>query len=88
MFAWLTEPGIYFGRLVFGNQGPSDSVADNAQLLPYPDANGSSSAESEAPVSIAMTEFHFIMLYRDRVKAVGTMTQDLVYQEEIPLVNF
>ncbi|KAJ3040940.1 hypothetical protein HDV00_010151 [Rhizophlyctis rosea] len=88
-FAWLTGPGIYHGSLVFGNQNAGDSVVDNAQLLPYPQSSQNpptSPSElnaNDVPISINITEFHYILLFRDRVKAIHALNGEVVYDEEI-----
>ncbi|RUP49144.1 Pep3/Vps18/deep orange family-domain-containing protein [Jimgerdemannia flammicorona] len=85
-FAWLTGPGIYHGNLVFGS---GDSVIDSTHLLPYPatasDTDPSAVVVSEVPLSIALTEFHFVLLYKDRVRAINQLNDQIVYEEMIPL---
>ncbi|KAG2188073.1 hypothetical protein INT44_000824 [Umbelopsis vinacea] len=86
-FAWLTVPGIYHGNLVFGSQNPGEHVIDNAQLLQYP-TNPLESGETQVdsvPLSIAMTEFHFILLYKDRIRAICHLNDEIVYEEMINL---
>ncbi|GAB5585428.1 tethering complex subunit [Umbelopsis nana] len=86
-FAWLTVPGIYHGNLVFGSQNPGEHVIDNAQLLQYP-TNPLESDEApvdSVPLSIAMTEFHFILLYKDRIRAICHLNDEIVYEEMINL---
>jgi vacuolar protein sorting-associated protein 18 len=39
------------------------------------------------PTSIALTEFHFILLYKDRVAAVCNLDEKLTYEEPLPLVS-
>ncbi|KAG0232703.1 hypothetical protein BGW42_007957 [Actinomortierella wolfii] len=87
-FAWLTGPGIYHGNLVFGSQNPGDSVIDAAQLLPYPATrldSDSTTAVSEVPIAIALTEFHFILLNRERIRAINQLNDQIVFDELIPL---
>ncbi|CAG8467025.1 8972_t:CDS:10 [Ambispora gerdemannii] len=87
-FAWLTGPGIYHGSLVFGSQGVGDSVIDSAQLLPYPATPSEidpSVLVSEIPLSITLTEFHFILLYKDRIRAICQLNDQIVYEDFIPL---
>jgi len=87
-FAWLTGPGIYHGNLVFGSQGAGDSVIDTPQLLPYPATRlelDISTAVSEIPIAIALTEFHFILLYKERIRAVNQLNNQIVFDELIPL---
>jgi hypothetical protein len=90
-FAWLTGPGVYHGNLVFGSQNAGDSVIDTPQLLPYPATRlelDASSAVSEIPIAIALTEFHFILLYKERIRAVNQLNDQIVFDELIPLVIY
>ncbi|KAI8812404.1 vacuolar protein sorting protein 18 [Cladochytrium replicatum] len=91
-FAWLTAPGIYHGTLVFGNQTTGDSIIDNAQLLPYPGSHEQPSgigidvaSALETPIAVAITEFHFIMLYERRMKAINLLSSDVVYDDVLSL---
>ncbi|KAF9902355.1 hypothetical protein BX616_001970, partial [Lobosporangium transversale] len=87
-FAWLTGPGIYHGNLVFGSQNVGESVIDAPQLLPYPATRlevDSTTTVSEIPIAIALTEFHFILLYKERVRAVNQLNDQIVFDELIPL---
>jgi vacuolar protein sorting-associated protein 18 len=71
---------MYHGTLNFETM--SDDLIDNAGLFPYPDDQS-----AEAPVSSSLTEFHFILLYKDRVVAVNSLDEKLAYEETIPLVS-
>ncbi|KAG0167963.1 hypothetical protein DFQ28_011230 [Apophysomyces sp. BC1034] len=87
-FAWLTGPGIYHGNLVFGSQNMGENVIDNAQLLQYPSSSSDNSLGqpvTEIPIRVALTEFHFILLYKDRIRAVCQLNDKVVYEEMIPL---
>ncbi|KAG0252035.1 hypothetical protein BG011_007258 [Mortierella polycephala] len=87
-FAWLTGAGIYHGNLIFGSQNVGDSVIDTPQLLPYPATrleSDASKAMQEIPIAIALTEFHFILLYKERVRAVNQLNDQIVFDELIPL---
>ncbi|TCD69964.1 hypothetical protein EIP91_005553 [Steccherinum ochraceum] len=85
--AWMTAPGIYHGTLNFDS--PTDDLIDGAQLLPYPSFGESSSPpsnpQSGPPASMALTEFHFVLLYRDRVIGISTLNEELVYEDILPL---
>jgi hypothetical protein len=43
--------------------------------------------ESDVPISITLTEFHFVVVYKDRVVAVSSLDEKLAYEETIPLVS-
>ncbi|THH33502.1 hypothetical protein EUX98_g626 [Antrodiella citrinella] len=80
--AWMTAPGIFHGSLNF--ESTSDDFIDGAQLLPYPDFPDSDT-ESGPPASMALTEFHFMLLYKDRVMGISCLNEELVYEEILPL---
>lgn len=71
--------GIYYGNLNLSSN--SDDFIDSAQLLPYPPSN------MVTPISISMTEFHFALVYKDRVAAICNLNDALTYEEMIPLVS-
>ncbi|KAJ2780718.1 tethering complex subunit [Coemansia javaensis] len=86
-FAWLTSMGVFFGRLTFGAQEAGDSVVENAALIPYPaqaaaDANGDA-AHPEQPGALAMTEFHILLQYSDRICALNTVNSKLAYEQPV-----
>ena len=62
-FAWLTGAGIYYGNLCFGDHKPGESLFLEKTLIPY---SSGSHSETSTPVGMALTEFHCLLLYRDR----------------------
>ncbi len=40
---------------------------------------------TEIPLSIALTEFHFILLYQDRVMAISSLDDQVIFEEALPL---
>ncbi|KAN0135735.1 Pep3/Vps18/deep orange family domain containing protein [Lactarius tabidus] len=86
--AWMTSPGIYHGSLNF--QSASDDFIDGAQLFQYPSFPVSPSHSDESPlpqfpISMALTEFHLVLLYSDRIAAISILNEDLAYEEVLPL---
>lgn len=85
-----TAPGIYHGTL---NLDPSsDDHIDSTQLLTYPPLSSpepplSSQSHPQVPASILLTEFHFILLYRDRIVGICTLNGKQTYEDVIPLVS-
>ncbi|KAJ8083844.1 tethering complex subunit [Marasmius tenuissimus] len=75
--AWMTGPGIYHGKLNFSST--SDDLIDSADVLPYPPP------ASEFPISVALTEFHYVLLYKDRLVGVCSLDDKTVYEEPLPL---
>ncbi|KAI9478077.1 MAG: Pep3/Vps18/deep orange family-domain-containing protein [Benjaminiella poitrasii] len=72
-FAWLAGAGLYHGNLNFA----SHQVLNDAHLLPYD--------TDQRPIAFVMTEFHFILLYPEQVRAISRLNEKVVYQETIPL---
>ncbi|KAH7912578.1 Pep3/Vps18/deep orange family-domain-containing protein [Hygrophoropsis aurantiaca] len=87
--AWMTAPGIYHGLMTYDTT--SDDHIDSAQLLPYPTLSTPTSPNSalppppEIPLSVALTEFHFVLLYRDRIVAICNLDGQQSYEDIIPL---
>ena len=76
-FVWLTGPGIYYGDLIFGSQIPGESVMTDTSLLPYPNSD-------IPPLSLVLTEFHFLLLYSDKIQAICTLNKEVVWEENFP----
>lgn len=49
------------------------------------DDQGREETVAEIPLSIALTEFHFILLYRDRIMAISSLDDKVIYEEALPL---
>lgn len=79
-FVWLTEPGLYHGDLVFGSQNPGDKVTTDTSLLPYikKDPKGI----PLPALSITLTEFHFLLLYEDRLQAICKLNAKVIFEHE------
>jgi len=66
-----------------------------AQMLIYqhdrypatPSDDDSGKLVTEIPISVALTEFHFVLLYKDRVRAICQLNDQIVYEEMIPMVT-
>jgi hypothetical protein len=90
-----TGPGIYHGQISYSSQEPGDGVIESAQLLPYPARQGEESPfhpgqerlVPEVPLSLAFTEFHFILLYEDRIRVIRTLDDHIVHEEMLELVR-
>lgn len=93
--AWLTGPGVYHGLLSYVNQDVGESVIDSANLLPYPafviedggnaDVTQNNTTITSTPLSILLTEFHFVLLYSNRVMGISILDDRVAFEEELPL---
>ena len=79
-FAWLTGPGIYTGDLIFGSQIAGESVMTDTNLFPYPNP-------ANIPIDLLLTEFHLILLYPNKVHAISTLNNSIVWEEQFPKNN-
>ncbi|KAJ3721541.1 Pep3/Vps18/deep orange family-domain-containing protein [Lentinula raphanica] len=77
--AWMTAPGIYHGNINF--ESTSDDFIDAADVLPYT----ASASGSQLPISVALTDFHYVILYKDRIAGVCNLDDKLTYEEPLPL---
>ncbi|XP_038211746.1 vacuolar protein sorting-associated protein 18 homolog isoform X2 [Zerene cesonia] len=77
-FAWLTEPGIFYGQLDPTSQQNSNSLFTQSELINYPSQKD---GKEKTPLSFVLTEFHALLMYSDRVKAVSLLNQELVYED-------
>ncbi|CAH0750606.1 unnamed protein product [Diatraea saccharalis] len=77
-FAWLTEPGVFYGQLDPTSQQNSNSLFTQGELINYPP---DSEPKTEAPLAFVLTEFHVLLMYSDKVKAISLLNQELVYED-------
>ncbi|TDL28590.1 DigA protein [Rickenella mellea] len=78
--AWMTGSGIYHGMMNY--MSTSDDFIDATALLQYPTFDVPSQS---APTSMALTEFHYVLLYKDRVVAICNLDDRTVYEEGLPI---
>ena len=96
-FAWLTEPGIMTSDLYDSYSACKSSfeTKDDINIIPYSDSDDiaetplSTSAASalssiiyqDRPVSIVVTGFHVIVLFRQKIRAICILNTTKVYEE-------
>jgi vacuolar protein sorting-associated protein 18 len=60
------------------SQQNSNSLFTQGELINYP--QGSDSKE-QAPLSFVLTEFHILLMYSDKVRAISLLNQELVFED-------
>jgi len=80
LFALLTERGIYHGSLQFSStQQFSTEVIVEPRLMPY----GEGAMGQSVPLSLNISEFHFLLLYHDSLRVLSRISGELV--QTLPL---
>ncbi|XP_026855194.2 vacuolar protein sorting-associated protein 18 homolog [Electrophorus electricus] len=77
-FAWMMGNGVLYGQLDYVRP---DSLLSDVQVWEYtPDID----FNLNKPISIVLTQFHFLLLLPDRVKAICTLNGQVVYEDVFP----
>ncbi|ORX60830.1 hypothetical protein BCR36DRAFT_314682 [Piromyces finnis] len=89
-FVWTTGKGMYTGELIFGSQKSGGSVINNSRLVSYPEEyvkaeNKVTKPVESIPLSVAITQFHTLLLYKKKIKAMCNLDDSIIYEEDIPL---
>ncbi|KAG0147221.1 hypothetical protein CROQUDRAFT_479078 [Cronartium quercuum f. sp. fusiforme G11] len=98
LISWLTGAGIYHGEIAYGSQDPGDSVILTTQLIPYRPIENLTNVSSThlsapkdtpvdctVPLSLASTQYHFVLLYDDRIQVICRLDSRLVHEELLDL---
>ncbi|CAN0161159.1 unnamed protein product, partial [Hapterophycus canaliculatus] len=86
--------GIYHGTLALGNQATPGNVIAEAQLVPYPESGEGGDDDGiggsrrgnvarSSPLSMAITEFHFLLLFTGRLQVVSRLNGAVVQEENL-----
>lgn len=79
IFSWLAGPGIYYGELNLAlQQSIEDHFVENKSLLEYSKLNDGT---SHKPCSLALSEFHFLLLYENGLKVANRVSQNIVEEK-------
>lgn len=60
------------------SQQNSNTLFTQGELINYP---AETEPKDEAPLSFVLTEFHVLLMYSDKVKAISLLNQELVYED-------
>lgn len=77
-------PGIYHGSLDTSGGLESESLTVDTKLMPYPTDD---SERSSKPMAIVLTEFHVLILFPDRLKAVCVLNEQLIHEDTFSEVS-
>ncbi|WRT65614.1 uncharacterized protein IL334_002559 [Kwoniella shivajii] len=92
--SWLTAPGLYTSSIA---TTLSNDILTKPSLIPYPSFDTSSTpafnrnvpAASPSlppiPVAVAVTQWHWLLLYQNRIVGISRETEKVVWDEQLPL---
>ena len=89
----MQGPGLYASSL---STTPTSEILQHPTLIPYPPSSSTpafarSSAQANTadsiPISITITEWHYLLLYVDRVVGISREDEKVVWQESLPLTG-
>lgn len=81
-FSILTGVGVYHGNLAMASQSAGDNVIVEYGLVNYPSAPGGAD-DGEAPLAMAISEFHYLLLYPTRLVAVSKLSEEPVFERSL-----
>ncbi|KAI3650362.1 hypothetical protein MP228_003843 [Amoeboaphelidium protococcarum] len=83
--AWTIAPGVYTATI----EDQPDGIVHNIQLYPYPSQVDSKTGEfhTPAPMSMACTAFHLILLYDGVLKVINRMNDEVVYEQAVNFLS-
>lgn len=68
--------------MLFENQKPGDTVSQNMELFPFPDDTIKKNMQYVTyPISIVVTQFHWIILYNDKIQSINKLNEQVTWEE-------
>ncbi|XP_041950954.1 vacuolar protein sorting-associated protein 18 homolog [Alosa pseudoharengus] len=77
-FAWMMGNGVLYGQLDYVRL---DSLLSDVEVWEY---TSDIDFNFNKPISIVLTQFHFLLLLPDRVKAICTLNGQVVHEDVFP----
>lgn len=85
-FGVLTGDGVYHGEFVFGLSSTMENVTTGTGLIPYPGKPAGSDGHSSRwtpPVSLAVTQYHVVLLFPRSLQVISKLNGVLVLDEAL-----
>ncbi|RWS10458.1 vacuolar protein sorting-associated protein 18-like protein [Dinothrombium tinctorium] len=88
-FAWLTEPGVLYGKLDIASLSSSaNKVTSDATLIPYSPSDTevdlkslNDAKEKEKPISMILTRFHVLVLFKRFLRIICVVNEEIVAED-------
>ncbi|WWC68724.1 uncharacterized protein I206_102658 [Kwoniella pini CBS 10737] len=93
---WLTAPGLYTSPIA---TSLSNDLLTKPSLIPYPSFDtpstpafnrnvpASTSSRSPIPIAVSITQWHWLLLYSNRIVGISRETEKVVWDEQLPLAT-
>lgn len=75
------EPGIFFGKIDISNPTPNSTVTSDTNLIPYKKEDDDNFSSREKPISMVITQFHVLVLFRNCFKAICVLNEEVVFED-------
>lgn len=85
-FGVLTGGGVYHGEFVFGLSSAMENVTTGTELLAYPgkpEKSSDSRGSWTPPVSMAVTQYHVVLLFARHIQVVSKLSGVVVMEEAL-----
>ncbi|WWC97049.1 hypothetical protein V866_003926 [Kwoniella sp. B9012] len=91
---WLTAPGLYTSSIA---TSLSSDILTKPSLIPYPsfddpstpafnrNASSNSISTPPTPIAVSITQWHWLLLYPNRIVGISRETEKVVWDEHLPL---
>jgi len=87
----MIGPGLYTSLL---STTAAPEILVKPSLVPYPTSTpgpafsrNSAPSTTDVPLNIAISQWHWILLYSDRMVGISRETEKVVFEEKLPLVS-
>jgi vacuolar protein sorting-associated protein 18 len=81
-FGILTGEGVFYGDLSFRNSSSVDNVAKGCDLISYPGKTEANARTWTPPISLAVTQYHVILLFPRYLQVISKLNNVIVLEEQ------
>lgn len=86
-FSLQMNQGIYIGSIVFQEIDTKGAAGMSIEVQLVPFSSSTHSIDDDAPLAIATTEYHFLMLMEDKLRAVSRLSGEVVQEELLRIMD-
>lgn len=82
-FAWLSEPGVMTGSIDSSEDMVIVPYESRSIDVPIPSSSPTGICLADKPISLVVTNFHVIILFRQCLRAICVLDEAVVYEEHL-----